>query len=128
MTREKLHAAIRARDPGGLITAKLLEWNHSAQPTSSAWSSSQAWNGRGYECYLCHKTFGAPRSLDQHLASPTHAQRSYYCPNGSCGREFVALAPLLSHLESESCAFMRFEKVQQQVGNVIAGSRMLSFG
>ena len=40
-------------------------------------------------------------------------------------KQFTALAALFHHLESESCAFMRFEKVQQQVNDVFQGRRLL---
>jgi hypothetical protein len=47
------------------------------------------------------------------------------CKNGMWER-FIALAGLFSHLEGESCAYMRFEKVQQQVSDVIQGRRLIT--
>lgn len=39
----------------------------------------------------------------------------------------MSLAALCNHLESESCAFMRFEQVQERVKGVFTSSRMISF-
>ena len=123
LNRETLHQEIRRRDPHGLMTKNLLEWNK-----ETTWSSTQAWNGSGYECYLCHRAFAAQRMLDQHLASPKHKEKIYHCPSRTCPKDFNSLAGLLNHLESESCRFMRFESVQKQVGAMIAGGKLLRAG
>jgi hypothetical protein len=54
-----------------------------------------------------------------------------HCPNGgsSCGKQFVALAGLFKHLESEACGFMRFERVlglQRELTEVMSGRRMIA--
>ena len=117
---------IRERDPHGVITKKQIEW---VEQTVKYSSTDQAWNGSSWECYLCHKTFGISGSLDLHLNSPAHKEKVYHCPNNAkCPKQFRALAGLFNHLESESCSFMRFEKVQQHVGDVLQGNRMISFG
>ncbi|KAF2205275.1 hypothetical protein GQ43DRAFT_362795 [Delitschia confertaspora ATCC 74209] len=127
LNRETIFKMIRARDQNGVITNKQIGWHDEANATYSA--TSHAWNGSHWECYLCHKCFNSDRGLNQHLNSPTHKQKVYHCPNRiKCGKEFVALASLFGHLESESCAFMRFENVQRQVGNVLSSNRMLTFG
>lgn len=77
---------------------------------------------------MCHRDFNTRRALDQHLNSPVHQQKIYHCPNRRCGKEFVALAGMFGHLESESCSFMRFENVQKHVGNVLSGNRLITFG
>ena len=120
--RQTVFNMLRQRDPNGLITNNLLEWNH-----TETWSSDRAWNGQAYECYLCHRGFARQSALDQHLGSPAHAQKVYHCPNGRCRREFVSLAALFNHLESESCRFVRFDQVQRGVGDMIAGNRMIAF-
>jgi hypothetical protein len=91
-------------------------------------ATAASWNGNSYECYLCHRGFGSLFSLNQHLASPAHKSSIYHCPNTRCGSEFKTLAGLFGHLESESCNFMRFGSVQQQVKNVFASGRTLTFG
>lgn len=66
-------------------------------------------------------------SLDQHLNSPIHKQNLYHCPNQKCGKEFVSLAALFNHLESEGCGYMRFEKVNKRVGDVVRGRPFIEF-
>ena len=77
-------------------------------------------------CAIAH--FNTSHALNQHLNSSAHQQKLYHCPNSRCGKEFVALAGLFNHLESESCSFMRFDNVQKQVGNVLGGNRLITFG
>ncbi|KAI7204270.1 hypothetical protein KC343_g7695 [Hortaea werneckii] len=125
LNRDSILEIIRKRDPKGLITNKQLTWHEGTTGTYTA--TSAAWNGYGFECYFCQREFNTVRSLDQHLNSPAHRQRVYHCPNHRCEKEFVSLAGLFNHLESETCAFMRFEKVQRQVGHVLNGNRMITF-
>lgn len=121
LNRESIHKIIRQKDPHGLITNKQLG-------TSAKYSAtSQAFNGRWWECYICHREFSNDSALNQHLNSPVHQQKVYHCPNRRCGKEFTALAGLFRHLESEACAFMRFEKVQTQVSNVLNSNRLIAF-
>lgn len=87
-----------------------------------------AWNWYASECYFCHRCFNRIHSLNQHLNSPVHQQKEYHCPNRECGKQFVTLAAMCNHLESESCEFMRFEKVNKFVGKVIGSNRMITFG
>lgn len=49
---------------------------------------------------------------------------------GHCRKQFVALAGLFNHLESESCEYMRCEKVQQahrQLTEALTGPRTIGF-
>ncbi|KAK1585442.1 uncharacterized protein LY79DRAFT_268288 [Colletotrichum navitas] len=125
LDRDKLYQAVRQRDPNGLISKKLLEWHGS--PTYKA--TERAYNStvRAYECYLCHRHFGALQSLDSHLNSTAHKQALYHCPSRNCGREYKTLAGVINHLESESCGFMRFESVQRNVEKVVDPRRMIAF-
>ncbi|KAL4877130.1 hypothetical protein BJY04DRAFT_210203 [Aspergillus karnatakaensis] len=125
MNREAIHRMIQERDPNGLITNKQIGWKDEDNISFSA--NHRAWNGSGYECYLCHRVFTQLNNLNQHLQSPKHKQAIYHCPNWDCPKSFTALAALFNHLESESCAFMRFEKVQKSLGDVIGGRRTISF-
>lgn len=117
---------IRERDRDGVITNKQIEWHEGESIQYSA--TDRAFNGSFWECYLCHKEFRKRNQLNQHLNSPRHKQEIYCCPNvkGICGKQFNELAGLFNHLESESCAFMRFEKVQQQVNDVVQGRRLIT--
>jgi hypothetical protein len=125
LNREAIHRLVRERDPHGVITNKQITWDKETNVSYSA--TDYAWNGSAWECYLCHRPFGSRTSLNQHLNSPVHSQKVYHCPNGRCHKEFVALAALFNHLESESCEFMRFEKVQQHVGTILQSNRLIAF-
>ncbi|KAF1983621.1 zinc finger protein [Aulographum hederae CBS 113979] len=122
VNRETIYEAIKSRDRQGLITKNLLTYPD--QPSSGI-ATAATWNGHRYECYLCHRSFTSTRALDQHLASPVHQQKVYHCPNRQCGRDLVSLAALFNHLESESCGFIRFEKVQQNVNGFLTGKQRL---
>ncbi|OCK82724.1 hypothetical protein K432DRAFT_348567 [Lepidopterella palustris CBS 459.81] len=125
LNREAIYQTIKGRDPHGLITQKLLTYTDDSTQTIA---TTAAWNGSGYECYICHRSFSSLRGLNQHVGSPVHKQKIYHCPGRQCGRPLVSLAALFSHLESETCGFIRFEKVQQSVGDFLTGGqRLISF-
>jgi DNA-directed RNA polymerase subunit RPC12/RpoP len=117
-----IFGAISQRDPKSLLTNKLLTYPDSNIQNIATHAT---WNGSSYECYLCHRKHNTLRALNQHLNSPVHSEKLYHCPNCSCNRQFVRLASLFNHLESESCKFVRFERVQQQVHNLITGRQKL---
>lgn len=114
--------AISERDCHGLLTNKLLTC---PDFDTQNIASSAAWNGSGYECYLCHREYDTLQALNQHLSSLAHSGKLYHCPNRSCNRQFGRLASFFNHLESESCNFVRFEKVQKHVHNFITGQQKL---
>jgi hypothetical protein len=122
LNRDTILTEIRRRDPNHMITKKLLTY----EPSSEITITDHCWNGHGFECYICHREFGSARALQQHVNSPTHKQKVYHCP-GRCTKEFVSLAALFNHLESESCGAMRFETVQRNVSNFLTGRRMIAF-
>lgn len=127
LNRETILQIVRQRDPHGVITRKQIGWDQ--EDNSIYTATDMAFNGSHWECYICHKQFSGPRGLNQHLNSPAHKQKVYHCPNRrrSCEKQFITLAALFNHLESESCSFMRFEKVQQQVNNVFNGRGLIGF-
>ncbi|KAK6209831.1 zinc finger protein [Colletotrichum tabaci] len=125
LDREKLYEAVRRRDPNGLLSKRLLEWH--ASPTYTATDLTYNDAARAYECYLCHRLFTTLQGLNMHLNSTVHKQVLYHCPNRHCNRDFKALAGVINHLESESCAFMRFESVQRNVERIVDPRRMISF-
>ncbi|KAG9688323.1 hypothetical protein KCU95_g10346, partial [Aureobasidium melanogenum] len=131
LSRDVIHQALRQRDSNGVITERLLEW-HDNNTISSTWDPKSAYNGRGYECYICHREFGSAKSLDQHVRSPAHQAPLYHCPNknGKCGgKRFPTLAALFNHLESESCGYAKFATVQSSVNGFLTGGRqkLISF-
>lgn len=125
LNRETIYRMVRARDPGGLITRKTIGWKDEENATYQA--SSQTWNGSRYECYLCHRGFKQLSGLNQHLESSVHKQQVYRCPNRQCFKNFATLAGLFNHLESESCHFIRFERVQRSVEAVFNSGRVIAF-
>ncbi|KAF2454907.1 putative zinc finger protein [Lineolata rhizophorae] len=131
LNRETILRLVRARDADGIITTKRIGWRDGDEDGGQARlrATPAAFNGAAWECYLCHRQFRAVEALDAHVNSPVHMQAVYRCPNvaGRCGREFTTLAGLFAHLESESCGFMRFERVQRSVGTVLQGRKMIAF-
>lgn len=71
------------------------------------YATKHAWNGSGFQCYLCNKTFNLLHGLNNYLKSPVHEQSMYRCPKASCGKEFKVLSGLVPHVESECCRVMR---------------------
>lgn len=88
-----------------------------------------AYNGYAWECYICHSQFSSLHGLNMHLNSPRHKEKVYHCLNhrGGCPKQFVSLAGLFNHLESETCSFIWFDKVQQHVGRILDGQRLIAF-
>ncbi|KAK4124525.1 hypothetical protein N657DRAFT_644765 [Parathielavia appendiculata] len=122
LDRRELFRLVRSRDPRGLIS------NHSIEPITVTYTADRrSWNGRGYECSFCYRTFASLSGLNQHLNSPVHQEVLYHCPNQRCGVEFKTLAAIVNHLESETCGAMRFETVQRRIGDIVSGNRMLRF-
>lgn len=66
LSRDEMYRFIRRKDPDGLISKKLIGWHG----TPSYEATSRAWNGFGYECYLCSRNFSTLAGLNQHLNSP----------------------------------------------------------
>jgi hypothetical protein len=126
-----IHRALSQRDPNGVITERLLEW-HDGNTINSTWDPRSAYNGSGYECYICHREFGSPKALEQHIRSPAHQAPLYHCPNksGKCGgKRFPTLAAFFNHLESESCGNTKFATVQKSVNGFLTGGgqNMIAF-
>lgn len=66
INRDALYELIRAKDPYGLITKKLIGWMGSATYEVT----NKTWNGSGYECYFCPRSFRTLHGLNQHTNSP----------------------------------------------------------
>ncbi|KAI1357176.1 hypothetical protein F5Y08DRAFT_334049 [Xylaria arbuscula] len=98
LTRDVLYKFIRNKDPAGSITNNLIGWSGSTQYEA---------NWRSYNA-----------EYQEHL---------YHCPNQTCKREFTTLAGFVNHLESESCGYIRFSKVQRRIQNVVGGDKLITF-
>lgn len=127
LNRETILEIIRERDPRGLITNKQIEWVDTDSSTYIV--SDYAWNGDGWECYLCGRCCSTRNGLIAHLNSPVHKPKAYRCPQGGerCGKDFRTLAALLGHLESETCQYTSFIKLQHQVDDVFTWRNFCSF-
>ncbi|KAK3936866.1 hypothetical protein QBC46DRAFT_394087 [Diplogelasinospora grovesii] len=123
LNRDQIYRMVRSKDPSGMISKNLIGWTGS----STYEATDRAWNGSAWECYFCHRQFGQMNSLNQHLKSPTHQQALYHCPKASCRMEFKTLAAIINHFESETCGFTRFENVQNRVGDMIKGGKLIGF-
>ncbi|KAJ0117421.1 zinc finger protein [Diaporthe amygdali] len=123
LDRDSVYRIVRQKDPSGVISKNLIGWTGS----DSFEATGRAWNPYlgAFECYLCSRTFTQLSSLNQHLQSPAHQQKLYHCPK--CPKEFVSLAAIVNHFESESCGYTRFSTVQQGVRGLTDGSRLLAF-
>ncbi|KAJ5369783.1 uncharacterized protein N7496_005875 [Penicillium cataractarum] len=128
LNRDTILRMVRRSEPQGLITKKMIEDPKQTQVQYQA--TSRAFNGIYWECYICHKFFNTIHSLNKHLNSPVHQQKVYHCPNKkTCGKEFVTLAGLFNHLESESCGMMRFEgvqKVQEELIDAVMNRKVIT--
>jgi hypothetical protein len=123
LNRDTIYNSIRARDTQGVITMKQLEWN------SEFVATERSFNGYNYVCFICRREFSTLVDLNKHLKSPVHQQKLYHCPNRrGCGKEFVSLAAMFNHLESESCGFIRFGQVNDRVSGMLTGrQRFIAF-
>lgn len=119
VNRRIVNQYVREYDRTNIITnpARLLTGGSSDEVTYYA--SSAAWNGSSYECYLCHSVFRTLPGLNQHLASPRHQDKVYFCPLSTCRMEFSTLSALCQHIESEKCGVGRFQHVQIAMDNLV---------
>ena len=129
VTRAMVNRIVAALDTGNVITnpARLLSGGSGADVTGS-WATERAWNGAQYECYLCHRKFATLPRLNQHLASPAHAEKMYRCPVvlRGCGAEFRTLSGFCQHMESEQCGVHRFkDAMDRYIDGIPKGRRLL---
>jgi hypothetical protein len=125
VNREIIQRWIRQNDRNHVIYNRMIEYPMGADTDTRA--TDAAWNGRAYECYFCDREFSKLLSLNQHLQSPVHQAKIYHCPRRSCTKEFTSLAPLVMHIESESCGAMRFDDVQRNFGKIVQGRGLIGF-
>lgn len=77
LNRDSLHAFVRRRDPHGVLSKNATHLGSSSSFGGSRErmyddeaTGERAWNGAGYECFRCWKTFGTLHGLNAHLTSP----------------------------------------------------------
>lgn len=129
VNRRVVDTSIREFDRNNVITnpTRLLTGGDPNSDTTYI-ATRAAWNGSFYECYLCHSQFKSLTSLNQHLASPCHQTKNYYCPLATCRQQFTTLSALCQHIESERCGVAKFSQVKKAVVRILEGAqgRMLT--
>ncbi|KAF8167256.1 hypothetical protein B0H34DRAFT_644835 [Crassisporium funariophilum] len=91
------------------------------------YATEASWNGRGFECYLCHNPYTSLRGLNQHLGSPRHQGRIYVCPASDCRMRFTTLSALCQHIESEKCGVSKFKAVQNTMDSFLGQMGRLTY-
>jgi hypothetical protein len=123
VTRRHVDRFAVAADVNGVFTEHRRIMGSPGAPTypfdqeTTYLASELAWNGRAYECYLCHGTFRQLKDLNAHLRSSKHTGGSniYHCPPNGCGKKFSALSSLMRHIEDDSCGVRRFRFVKNTI-------------
>ncbi|KIL61132.1 hypothetical protein M378DRAFT_866856 [Amanita muscaria Koide BX008] len=83
-----------------------------------------SFNGSGYQCHICRKTFSVIQSLEAHLNSPVHDEDEFKCPK--CNTRFKLISGLVQHLESASCGLSNVTDVERRFASLTAPfSRLL---
>lgn len=122
-------------DRKNIITnrGKLIQYpdgSYSKPPTVEYWATEYSFNGRNYECALCHNEFSKLQHLNQHLQSPAHADKLYRCPpaGNGCNTQYPTLSALLQHIETSNCGIQRFRgRARDLVDDVTGKMRLLTF-
>ncbi|KAH9035783.1 hypothetical protein EDB85DRAFT_1943106 [Lactarius pseudohatsudake] len=132
MTRSELDRIVVRADRNNYITnpARLIcgpLGGYEAPMSTSSWATERSWNGRAYECFLCHSMFNTLDSLNRHLKSPAHDQKIYRCPKLDCRIEFVTLSALCQHVERGTCGVGRFSQVRNAMDSLTRGFNTIAF-
>ncbi|KAI9435082.1 hypothetical protein H4582DRAFT_1972752 [Lactarius indigo] len=112
-------------NPARLIGGPL--GGYEAPTNTSSWATELSWNGRAYECFLCHSVFKTLDSLNRHLKSPVHHEKIYRCPKQDCRVEFPTLSALCQHVERGTCGVGRFSQVRNAMDSLTRGFNAISF-
>jgi len=122
VSRHQVTAAVKSLEIIPSITiSRRLEWPVDGQFTIiRSFATQGAFNGFGYVCSICTKSFRTLGSLEMHLNSPAHDHGQFECPK--CKKEVKLVSGLIQHIESESCGIAKFKEVRD-----IAGILMNSF-
>ncbi|KAJ8085028.1 hypothetical protein PM082_003805 [Marasmius tenuissimus] len=128
--RNTVNRIVRQLDRQNIITdpSRLIAGsdNSSNIPPPQYLATQKSWNGSAYECYFCHATFRLLSALNQHLNSPRHQEKVYFCPLSSCRVRFNTLSALCQHIESERCGVSKFKAVQNALDGLVGGMKMLT--
>ncbi|TFK42097.1 hypothetical protein BDQ12DRAFT_677641 [Crucibulum laeve] len=129
MNRATVNEVVRQYDRNNDITnpSRMLT-GASSNEVITYYAGNKAWNGYGYECYLCQGTYRTLVILNQHLASSRHQDKIYFCPPrlSTCRQKFTTLSALCQHIESEKCSVYRFKVVGDVMDGMMNKMRMLT--
>ncbi|KAL4063896.1 hypothetical protein V8B97DRAFT_654122 [Scleroderma yunnanense] len=127
VNRQMVNRYVREVDRTNIITnpSRLLTGGDNTDVSYTATDAS--WNGRAYECVLCHNLFRSLRDLNRHLASPRHQSKVYRCPLDTCQVQFSTLSALCQHIESEKCGVSRFKVVKHTMDNMLSGVTRIGY-
>lgn len=129
LNRHKINTLAVTYDRNNVITnpSRLLENSIRTMVTTNFYfASALTWNGKSYECYLCHQKFKELPRLNAHLNSPRHDEKMYRCPRSDCLREFTTLSAIMQHVESKCCKAHRFKEVENVWRGLEVGLRSLA--
>ncbi|OSX58514.1 hypothetical protein POSPLADRAFT_1152740 [Postia placenta MAD-698-R-SB12] len=122
MDRSSVNSLAVDIDQSNIITnpTRLLSYHDGVITTGTvitAYATPRSFNGRSFECFMCHRHYQTLEGLNEHLASPAHDEQLYRCPQAlhGCGTEFRTLSALCQHVESEKCRIRRFNAPMQKV-------------
>ena len=90
------------------------------------WATDLSFNGRAYECFLCHNQFRSLDSLNTHLKSPRHLSHIYRCPMKGCNTEYSVLSALCQHVERGECGVRKNRVVQNTIDSLTRGMRSVT--
>ncbi|KAG2007184.1 hypothetical protein CC2G_014900 [Coprinopsis cinerea AmutBmut pab1-1] len=89
-------------------------------PAASYVATAASWNGKHFECYLCHRGFARLDSLNAHLNSAAHDENEFKCPNTKCKKSFTLISGFVQHLESRSCGLANIKEIQARFDDLAA--------
>ncbi|GLB43622.1 putative zinc-finger of C2H2 type [Lyophyllum shimeji] len=127
MNRRFINDKVRELDRNNIITDPSRMLTGPSHPHIEYYATGAAWNGRAYECYLCHGEHTSLKALNQHLASSRHQEKIYVCPMQTCRVRFTALSALCQHIESQRCGVHKFAAVRDTMDGVVRGMARLTF-
>ncbi|KAM6501682.1 hypothetical protein JOM56_001659 [Amanita muscaria] len=116
LSRHHITAAVQSLNIAPKISLRSIDGSSFMPGTSRPLIGYQplesSFNGHGYQCPICSKTFRTLPSLEAHLNSPAHDEDEFKCPK--CNTHFTLISGLVQHLESASCGLSNITDVERR--------------
>ncbi|KIL61125.1 hypothetical protein M378DRAFT_13690 [Amanita muscaria Koide BX008] len=130
LSRHQITAAVQSLNIAPKFSLRSVEGSSFMPGTSRPLIGYQplesSFNGYGYQCPICSKTFRALPSLEAHLNSAAHDEDEFKCPK--CNTHFTLISGLVQHLESVSCGLSNITDVERRFAKMTEQfSRSLKF-